>query len=61
MRITTNADVQKVMEIRKKLQENNGYCPTKKEHICDNLCVCKEFIEQGLGECTCGLYVKIDK
>ena len=61
MKVTTVNDTEKVMEIRKKLRENNMYCPTKKEHIPENSCMCKEFLEQDLGECSCGLYVKLDK
>ena len=61
MKITTNNDTKKVLEIRKKLRENCMYCPTKKEHIEDNLCMCKEFLEQDVGECSCGLYIKLDK
>ena len=58
---TTNQDTKKVIEVREKLRENDMYCPTKKEHIPDNLCMCKEFLEQDVGECSCGLYIKLDK
>lgn len=61
MVVTTNQDTKKVIDVRKKLKENNMYCPTKKEHIQENLCMCKEFIEQDVGECSCGLYIKLDK
>lgn len=61
MKVTTVNDTEKVMKIRKQLRENNMYCPTKKEHIPENLCMCKEFIEQDVGECSCGLYIKLDK
>lgn len=61
MKVTTNTDTQKVTEIRKLLKENDGYCPNKKEHIEDNLCMCKEFLNQDVGECSCGLYIKLDK
>jgi hypothetical protein len=61
MKITTNADTKKVIEIRQEIRKNCGYCPTKKEHIPENLCICKEFIEQDVGECPCGLYIKLDK
>ena len=60
MKITTNGDTNNVIEIRKSIRENCGYCPTKKEHIEENFCICKEFLQQGLGECSCGLYIKLD-
>jgi hypothetical protein len=42
------------------LKANNGYCPCKTIKNEDTKCICKEFMEQGLGECHCGLYKKIE-
>lgn len=56
--IRINDDKELVEEIRKQLKENDGYCPCRIEKIPDNKCMCKEFREQTVGECHCGLYVK---
>lgn len=48
-------------EVRRKLKENNGYCPCRIDKTPDTKCMCKEFREQiknGIsGECHCGLYI----
>lgn len=45
---------------RQKLRESNGYCPCRIDKNQDTKCLCKEFREsQELGECHCGLYVRI--
>lgn len=47
-------------QIRQQIKNNDGYCisnPTKNE---DTKCMCKEFLEQGVGECHCGLYIKTE-
>lgn len=59
MRITTNTDKQLVEEIRKRLRDNDGYCPCRLKKTADTKCMCKEFLEQEEGECHCGLYVKL--
>ena len=46
--------------IRNKLKENDGYCPCRVDKNDDTKCMCKEFLEQGAGECHCGLYVKVE-
>lgn len=61
MKITISKDKEHVEEIRKKLRENDNYCPCKLVRNEDTKCMCKEFLEQKeLGECHCGLYVKIE-
>lgn len=61
MRVSVSKDKELVAKIRKKLRENDGYCPCRLEKTEDTKCMCKEFIEQKeLGECHCGLYVKIE-
>lgn len=58
MKIRSNPNKEIVKEIREKLKENGGYCPCKIVKNEDTKCICKEFIEQGLGPCHCGLYIK---
>lgn len=59
MKITVNTDKELVEEIRKKLKENEGYCPCALEKTSDTKCMCKEFLERKeSGPCHCGLYVK---
>lgn len=58
MKIRLNADKEYVKNMREKLKENGGYCPCKLEKNEDTKCICKEFLEQGLGPCHCGLYIK---
>lgn len=58
MKIRSNPNKELVKEIREKLKENDGYCPCKIVKNEDTKCICKEFIEQGLGPCHCGLYIK---
>lgn len=59
IKVSDNKEV--VEEVRKKLKENSGYCPCKLFKNEDTKCICKEFREQTeLGECHCGLYVKVE-
>lgn len=51
-------DKERAEKIRAKIRENDGYCPCKLEKTEDTKCICKEFLEQGVGECHCGLYIK---
>ena len=61
MRIKISDNKEVVEEARKKLKENSGYCPCKLFKNEDTKCICKEFREQTeLGECHCGLYVKVE-
>lgn len=61
MRIKISDNKEVVEEVRKKLKENSGYCPCKLFKNEDTKCICKEFREQTeLGECHCGLYVKVE-
>lgn len=59
MIIKLSDDIELVKEIKDKLKSNGGYCPCKIEKTDDTKCMCKEFREQGSGECHCGLYVKM--
>lgn len=59
MKITLNSDKAVVEDIRKRLKENDGYCPCRLVKTPDTKCMCKEFVEQSTsGECHCGLYIK---
>lgn len=60
MKIIVNPDNEVVKTVRQALKDNDGYCPCKVLHIADNKCMCKDFREQGEGECHCGLYIKIN-
>ena len=57
--IKVSDDKELVSEIRKRLKDNNGYCPCKIEQTEDTKCMCKEFRETKHGECHCGLYIKV--
>ena len=59
MKILTSKDKVLVEKIRKKLKDNDGYCPCKIVRSEDTRCMCKEFKEQDeAGPCHCGLYIK---
>lgn len=60
MRVRKNPDKDFVEQMRKAIKNNNGYCPCRKEKTEETKCMCKEFLEQGLGFCHCGLYEKIE-
>ena len=60
MKIMLNQDVDLVEDIRKRLSDNNGYCPCAIIQDDDTKCMCKAFREQtDEGECHCGLYIKV--
>jgi ferredoxin-thioredoxin reductase catalytic subunit len=51
-------DKELVEAIRQQLKENGGYCPCRISKTDDTKCMCKEFREQEIGICHCGLYEK---
>ena len=60
MRIKLSNDKEHVAKIKKKLEENSGYCPCRLQKTEETKCICKEFLEQTeSGYCHCGLYEKI--
>lgn len=59
MKIKLNDDIELVNEIKKQLEENDGYCPCRLQHTPETKCMCKEFREQEEGMCHCGLYIKV--
>lgn len=60
MKVRLNPDTETVNDIRKRLKDNNGYCPCNLVKNPDTKCRCKEFrdqIERGeKGFCHCGLW-----
>ena len=50
-RVIKNPDEVFVRNLRKRIRNNNGYCPCKLEKKPDNKCPCKDFRE-GRG-CDC--------
>lgn len=61
MTIKVTDDIELRDAIRKALKDNQGYCPCRLEHKPEYKCMCKEFLEQEIGECHCGLYIKTEK
>ena len=64
MVITVSEDKELVAEIRRRLKENDGYCPCRIERTEATRCMCDDFInapepEKGYVECHCGLYRKM--
>ena len=61
MRIIQNPDTEYAAEVRKKLKENNGFCPCSLVKSKDTKCKCRSFreqIERGEpGACRCGLFI----
>lgn len=61
MKVVQNPDTEYVNDIKKRLKENNGYCPCALKKTPDTKCRCKEFREQIArgepGACHCGLWV----
>lgn len=63
MKIIFNPNGEIVKTIREGLKKTGGYCPCRREHTEDNVCMCKEFREQIAdpdfeGFCHCMLYYK---
>ena len=65
MKVKVVDDKARVEEIRKALEDNDGYCPCRLIKNVDTKCMCREFREQMaaglLGECQCGLYEVVDE
>ena len=58
MKIKLNDDTDLVKEIIQQLRANDGYCPCRLSKTPDTKCMCKEFKDQDIGVCHCGLYEK---
>lgn len=61
MSIQLSPDKEFVHEMRKKIKDNNGYCPCSILKTPDTKCMCKEFREMESGTCHCGLYIKTNR
>lgn len=64
MEVIKNPDQEFVRYIKRRIKDNNGYCPSADEKTRDTKCKCKAFRDQvanGIpGECDCGLYIAIE-
>ena len=58
MKIKLNDDTELIKEIIQQLRDNDGYCPCRLSKTPETKCMCKEFREQDIGICHCGLYEK---
>ena len=58
MTVKQTDDIELRKQIRKQLKANDGYCPCKIDHIPENKCMCREFLNAPIGPCHCGLYIK---
>lgn len=48
-------------EIRRTVDQNDGYCPCLIQRNEDTLCMCKDFREQKEpGPCHCGRFMKVE-
>lgn len=54
-----NEDIETVKIILDKLKQD-PHCPCRIIKSNENICMCKEFRNQELGECHCGLYIKTE-
>lgn len=65
MIIIQNPDQEYAREIKRRLKDNNGYCPCAVVKSKETRCKCKEFrdrVAAGIpGECECGLYIAIEE
>ena len=58
VKIRLTEDLDLVNEIKEQLKQNDGYCPCRLDKTPDTKCMCKEFRDQSIGICHCGLYEK---
>lgn len=61
MKVKVTDDTELANQIRAKLKETGGLCPCKLVDIPENHCMCQEFLNQEVGECHCGLYIKTEE
>lgn len=52
-----NPDTEFVKNFKKKLKDNNGYCPCRPVKTPETKCQCLEY--KTTGECICGLFIKV--
>lgn len=61
MHVIQNPDSEYAAEVKRRLKENNGYCPCALVKNKDTKCRCKSFRDQiensEPGPCNCGLWI----
>jgi len=61
LKIIKNPNYKIYESVKQSVKGNGGYCPCLIQKNEDTKCMCKSFREQNhVGECHCGLYVKIN-
>jgi len=60
LKVKATEDKELANQIRQQIKNNDGYCISNLTKNEDTKCMCKEFREQGVGECHCGLYIKTE-
>ena len=55
-RVIKNPDTVFLKNLKRRIRQNNGYCPNKPRHVPENKCPCQTFRE-GKG-CDCGQYIE---
>ena len=48
-------------DIKKLVEENDGYCPCTVIKNADTKCMCKEFKAQKSGVCHCGRFKRVEE
>lgn len=62
LKIIKNPDKKIYGEVRKAVDNNDGFCPCELVKTPDTKCPCKAFRTQTeIGECHCGLLCKVEK
>lgn len=65
VRVTQTKDKELLEEIKKQLEENDGYCPCSLTKNSGDKCMCASFREiisnntMGTYECNCGRYIAV--
>lgn len=59
LKVYLNPNEEEAARIKKRIEENDGYCPCRLLRTPDNRCMCKFFRERNEeGFCLCGLFYK---
>lgn len=65
MKVIQNPDKEYAKDIKKRLKENNGYCPCQLVKDASTKCQCASFREQIAnnepGACHCGLWIAVEE
>lgn len=61
MKIVKNPDNDVYEKVTQAVKDSGGYCPCELTRTENTKCICKKFREyNGVGECHCGRYVKVE-